>query len=566
MNIIIDDLSALNPAPNQWVAIDLEIFTKKGDVNHLHRPHTGQFACLSVCYDDTNVFVYTNSDYVSPVLEKLQCCVWVFQNGKFDITHLRRWATIKPRKKYFDTMFIERILYNGLYDSFSLKSLARRYLGIELSKEARETFEGATELTREQIEYAANDPLVTLQIALKQKKLMDKDDIYIWSEIDRPALWAFLDFQGFAIDVDKWVALAEKNKAKQTELDALIPFNPRSPKQVVEWLSKHGFKGLKDSQEATLEKFIYKFPDTEAAQVARDVLDNRMYGKRASTYGTKFIEEYLEYDDGVPIIYTNYDISRAETGRTASSDPNLQNIPARETKDFRYCFVARPGNKIIVADYSAQEPRLSAVASQDEKLLEWFGWDSIKSVYIELAREVFGKSITKKDTEYAKMKSTILGLNYGMSEAGLAEREGISKEEARELIRDTLTILPGLASYMDKQRTNKKMVKTLFGRKVWLNPYSGQVERNALNAPIQGSAADMMKKALASIHQNWKFDYPFAVVGSVHDEIISDVPEEIAEDVAHFIKKQMETVATEMVNNQIPFLADVSIGSTWADK
>ena len=564
MNIIIDGLSALNPKPNQFVSIDLEIFTKKGDRNHLHRPHTGTFACLSVCYDQSSVFIYTKSDYVPSVLEKLETCVWVMQNGKFDITHLRRWANVPPRKKYFDTMFIERILFNGLYDSFSLKSLARRWLGIELSKEEREAFEGGTELTQEMIEYSAMDASITLQIALLQKKAMDKDDIYIWTEVDRPALWAFLDFQGFAIDVDKWNALAEANKAKQTEMDALIPFNPRSPKQVVGWLSNHGFAKIENSQEKTLQSYIRKFSDTEAGKAAQAVLDSRMYGKRASTYGTKFIEEYLEYDDGVPVIYTNYDISRAETGRTACSDPPMQQIPIRDTPEFRECFVARPGHKLIIADYSAQEPRLSAYASNDKQLIKWFKEN--KDVYIELGKCIFGKTLTKKDPERQTMKSTVLGLTYGMSEYGLAEREGISKDEAAGLIRDVLAVLPDMAIYMDKQRKNKTMVTTPFGRKVWLNPYLDQVERNALNSPIQGGAADMMKKALASIHQNWPFDCPFGVVGYVHDELICDVPEKLSDDVAAFVKEQMENVANTMVMNTLPFIADVSIGDTWAEK
>lgn len=563
MNIIIDDLSALNPVPNQWVAIDLEIFTKKGDVNHLHRPHTGQFACLSVCYDDTNVFVYTNSDYVSPVLEKLQSCVWVFQMGKFDITHLRRWATIKPRKKYFDTMFIERILYNGLYDSFSLKSLARRHLGIELSKEARETFEGATELTREQIEYAANDPLVTLQIALKQKKLMDKDDIYIWSEIDRPALWAFLDFQGFAIDVDRWNTLAKHNKAKRDEIDAQLPINPRSPQQVVPYLTKLGFKGLKNAKEETIRKALYKFPNTDAAPIAQLILDSKWYSTLSSKYGFNFIRDYLEYDNGVPVIYTDYDINRAETGRTASSDPAMQNIPARKTKDYRYCFVARPGNQIIIADYSAQEPRLTSVITKDEHLTEIFR--SGKDVYIEAAKEVFGRTITKGSIERNRMKSVFLGMDYGMSKYGLANKENISVDEAEELIDKTMTIFPAVREWMKEQKKNKKMVVTPFGRKIWLNPYSSQVERNAYNGPHQGGAGDITKRAMAMIHQKWPSDL-FGAVGFYHDELVFDVPKDIAPDVAKFVQNIMEETANEMVDHYIPFIAEPSIGNSWADK
>jgi len=242
----------------------------------------------------------------------------------------------------------------------------------------------------------------------------------------------------------------------------------------------------------------------------------------------------------------------------------MQQIPIRDTPEFRECFVARPGHKLIIADYSAQEPRLSAYVSHDKQLIQWFKED--KDVYIELGKCIFGKTLTKKDPERQTMKSTVLGLTYGMSEYGLAEREGISKEEAAGLIADVLSILPDMAVYMEKQRRNKTKVTTPFGRKQWLNPYSDQVERNALNSPIQGGAADMMKKALASIHQNWDFDCPFGVVGYIHDELVLDVPEELANDVARFVKEQMETVATDMVKGVLPFIADVSIGNTWAEK
>lgn len=569
MKIIIDDLSALNPKPNQFVGIDLEIFTNKGDEKHLHRPHTGKFACLSVCDDPTDIensrrFVYTKSDYVSPVLEKLQSCVWVMQNGKFDITHLRRWAKVLPRKKYFDTMFCERILYNGYYDSFSLKSLARRHLGIELSKEARETFTGATELTREQIEYAANDPFVTLQIALKQKKLMDEDDRRIWTEIDMPAMWAFLDFQGFAINVDGWRALTEKHVALRDECDAKLPINPRSPQQVTAFLRQKGFKTIKNAQADHIEKELEKHPDTEAAQWAEIILQGKWYSTLSSKYGFGFIENFLEYDGDIPIIFTSYDVNRAETGRTASSDPPMQNIPVRKIKDYRYQFIARPGNKLVIADYSAQEPRLTALITKDEILTNLFR--SGKDVYIELAKQIFGKDITKKDPERQKMKSVFLGMDYGMSEYGLAERENISKEEARELIKDTMRLLPNVANWMDEQQKEKTRVVTPFGRKIYLNRWSSQCERNAYNGPHQGGAGDITKKSLGKIHQGWDAQYPFAGVGFYHDELVFDVPEKIANDVAHFVKETMEQTANEMVGNYIPFIADTSVGNTWADK
>lgn len=548
---------------NQWVALDTEMFGQSLD--HMHRPWNGTFGCLTICPDDENVYFIDKQEMVQEALNRVQGSVWVGQNLKYDITHWRRYAHVPPRKKLVDTMLIERILFNGYYDGFSLQDLSRRYLHTFIDKSIRSTFEGAIGFTPEQIEYACLDALITRKVALEQRKLVTDTDRMIWSTIDLPAMWAFMDFRGFPIDVDAWKTLADDNRARQQEIDDQLPFNPRSPKQVLAWMNANGAKKLKSTGEEELSKLIAKSPDLPAAKMAEMILASRTYGKRASTYGLDFIQDYVEDCNGVNVIVTNYDISRAETSRVSSSNPNMANIPARSTKDFRKCFVAYPGEKIIVADFSAQEPRISAVVSHDEFMLNCFRHG--KDIYIELGKQIFQEEITKKDPRRQQMKSLILGIDYGMSEYGLAKRENISTDEAKLLIRHAMEIMPGLKTWMDKQRQETSCITTVPGRKIWLNPYSGQCERNALNGMIQGTASEMAKRALARIHREWPDKFgPFGVVAFVYDEIVASVPEEVAPVAAEFIKTCMEEEAAKVINNVLAFPVEIGIGNSWAEK
>jgi DNA polymerase I len=327
--------------------------------------------------------------------------------------------------------------------------------------------------------------------------------------------------------------------------------------------------GLKPKSTAAeeLEKLIDSGTlDDDIHSIVQDILTSKNYGTLASRYGLKFIENFLEMDGNVSVIYGDYQPIGAETGRTACKNPNMQNIPARDTKIFRECFIARPGHKLIIADFSSQEPYISAVVSGEPKLIEWI--QAGKDIYIEVAREVFGKTITKGDPERQHMKSIILGGNYGMSKYGLARKLNCTPDEAQALINKTHKVLPVLAKYMERQRQETTQVFTPFGRKIWLNPYSYQTERNALNAPIQGGAGDQMKASLGKLYANWDqhFFVDFPVVGYIHDELVSDVEEEHAEAAAEFIKTTLENTATEMVNGIIRFKVDVHIGDSWAEK
>lgn len=544
-----------------WVGVDLEMFDM--NPNQLHRPTNGNFALLSIAHKD-DVYLFDNVAYVASALERINDSWWIMQNAKFDITHLRRWTDIPPREKLWDTMLVDKILWGGYYDTFALDDLVRRNLCMHMDKTLQKSFSGS-KLSAEQLEYSAKDAWILSKIVDQQKKHIKSKDFKIWNEIDRPAMFAFMDFIGFAIDLTAWERLAIKNKNQQTFIDSNLPINPRSSKQVSEFLQRYGYD-VKSTSKEVLEKLYSKIgSEGEAGKVILGVLDSRMYGKRASTYGLDFLSDFIEYENDIPIIVANYSTIGAGTGRTSSDSPNMQNIPSRETKDFRECFVARPGHKLIVIDYSQQEILIAAYISEDERLINIC--NSGKDIYILMAKEMFGKDIDKQDPLRAAVKAIVLGLNYGMSEYGLARRLNVSVDEAKKLISLMMRKFPRLHRWMELQQSKKNFVETVAGRKFWLNPYTNKSDRNALNSPVQGSAGDCMKKSLVNLHAEWHNIAPirFGAVGYVHDELVLDVPSEWVNTIALFAEETLVNTANTMFPG-MKFRAEVAIGDNWACK
>lgn len=547
--------------PNGYVGIDIEIFGMNDKT--LHRPTSGEFACLSIATSPEDVYMLHDVNEIPMAMYAIKDSIWVAHNSKFDLMNLRRWDKIEPRKKLWDTLLIERILYGGYFDTFGLNDLARRYLNIYMEKETRDEFKKATEMDEHMMQYAALDAATTLSICYAQQKSMTKNDFKIWNEVDRDALWAVMDFKGMAIDVDKWLALAATNKARAEEIKAQLPFNPDSPKQVKEYLSARGFKGLKDAQADTLKKLIRKYPDAEATPLAIAQQQYKTLAKRASSYGENFLKDHLEYDDGVPVIIPDWNVTGAETGRMSCSAPALQTIPVRDTKEFRECFIARPNHKLVIWDWSSQEPRITAHISQDKRLLQIFREG--KDIYCEMALDIKGVKIDKHDPLRAAMKPVFLGATYGLTEYGLAKRLECSTEEAKEYLNTFFKKYPGVADYVDKQQREKKYVQTCLGRKAWINSYSEGGENNALNSPIQGTAGDMLKQTFTKVWREWNFDFPYAVDGVVHDEIRADVPTEAAEEVAKFGEHCAIEIGKSMCGS-VPWKVDTYVGSSWACK
>ena len=486
------------------VAFDSEFFHM--EKARLHRPH-GVLAFLGCTYDGETVYWIDDPEQVQEFFERIDKAVWIGHNLKFDINQLRRWAKIPQRSLMWDTMLIEQIRFSGYYSDFGLNDLVRRYLGLYLSKDVRSEFAESDTLSSEQLGYSASDVAATWRVYKEQRSQIDENDLNIWRDIELPFLWVLLGMKGIRLDVNKWLALAEKNEKTAQEIQAKYGewqevqgkrsvkkefhgVNLNSPAQVKAHLKSCGWNVASTNAEE-LEK-IANTDDNDDAGVrfANELLVYRTCAKRASTYGKSFIDDYVEADGR---IYGDVFQMGAETGRTSSRNPNLQNQP--HEFEYRDCFVAGDGNCIIVADWGSQEPRVAAYLSQDEGLID--ALNSEEKLYIRIARDALGISITKQSDEYTHIKSTILGLFYGMSAFGLSKRIGVTPDEAQEMIDSILAAYPGIAEYMRQQKRAKDFVQSIYGRKIWLNKYSYQWERNALNAPIQGSAADAMKIAAA---------------------------------------------------------------------
>lgn len=563
MNIIHNQLPPHLP-DNTFVAMDTEWF---GMIeSRMHRPHAGgQFACLTICYKPGEVYLIDDIVLARDAVYSLDNCVWVMHNAKFDITHIRRFADVPPRTRLIDTMMMERILWNNYYDTFGLDDLARRYLHIHLDKSLQTSWETASEMSPQMMEYSVNDADATLRVWNEQRKHIDKTDMQIYRKIDLPTMWAVLDFRGFRLDVEGWKSLAEDNKlfAKKLEEDNL-DFNPRSSQQVVKALSQRGFKGIESSGADVLQEYIDKYPDTEAAKQAEVILQCREYSTFASRYGVRWLKDYIElFPDMTSGFVADYIIIGAETGRMAARNPPLHQVPIRGTTVFRDKFIARPGCKLVISDFSAQEIFIMAYVTQDKVMMDLC--NSGKDPYIMMAKMMYNKDIDKKDPLRKRMKSVVLGIDYGMSEYGLARKEGISKKEALAVIHLFRKTFPGVDRHLDKMEKEKRQVKTVSGRKIWLNPYSSQCYRNALNGPIQGTAADITKLAVAKVHHGWQWPCEFGIVNVIHDEIDLDVPEEYATQVKEFVETCMVEAANEVCPG-MSFRADAIIGDKWSDK
>lgn len=536
------------------VALDLEIFN--ANPKQLHRPF-GEFACLSIS-DGETVWVVEDVKDVPKVVRRIDKAVWVFHNASFDIAHLRRWANIKPRSAllFWDTFLIERLLWNGYYDDFALDDLARRYLNIRLSKEQRPEFYDAKFMTWEMVQYAAMDAYVTYKIHREQgHELMKDPQLWsVWEDIDAPAFWAVQDFKGLMLDIPAWKSLAVTARKRAEEIRLSLGFNPNSPKQAKEALAKEGI-----DLDSTKEEFLLAYSHNP---VVAGILEYRENVKLSGTYGENVIE-YVEVDGR---IHHNYKITGAITGRMACSDPNAQNVP--HAKIYRACFIAGPGNKMIIADVSAQEPKITGEVTRDKNLLDAF--ERGEDIHWSVTRMIFDlPPNAPKDKELRRIgKATFLGVIYGQTAIGLSKKLGCSKAKATEYIDALYARLTGVRLWVVHQREEVQrtgVVRTLSGRRQFINPNSWQWPNHAINTVHQGTAADQIKIALAWLHNKYGKDMPICAV--VHDELVAETSEELVEQVAGDIVEALEYASKKLTPHvTTKNLVEVSIGNNWGDK
>ncbi|WP_372866600.1 DNA polymerase I [Pseudomonas sp.] len=511
----------------------------------------------------------------------------VGQHAKYDINILANASTpIDVQGVAFDTM-LESYVLDSTATRHDMDSLALKYLEHSTIRFEDIAGKGAKQLTFDQIAlelagpYAAEDADVTLRLhqCLWAKLEAEPGLAKVLREIEMPLVpvLARIERQGALVDAkllgEQSVELGDKLVALERQAFDIAgeEFNLSSPKQLgVILYEKLGLpvisktaKGQASTAEAVLAELAEQ--DYELPKV---LMQYRSLSKLKSTY-TDRLPEQINPRTGR--IHTSYHQAVAATGRLSSSDPNLQNIPIRsaEGRRIRQAFIAPKGYKLLAADYSQIELRIMAHLARDEGLLEAFRHDL--DVHKATAAEVFGVSLDEVSTDQRRSAKAInFGLIYGMSAFGLAKQIGVDRKQAQAYIDVYFARYPGVLAYMERTRAQaaeQGYVETLFGRRLYLpeirsgNPGLRKgAERTAINAPMQGTAADIIKRAMIAV-DNWLSESGLdaKVILQVHDELVLEVREDLVEQVREQIK-QLMSGAAELA---VPLLVDVGVGNNW---
>ncbi len=514
---------------------------------------------------------------------------WIGQNLKYDFLVLK-WYGVQLKGKTFDTMLAHYVIEPEGRRSMDL--LSGQYLGYEpVSIESIIGKKGKNQgsmrdASLEQIkEYAAEDADITLQLKHCLAPLILKKEVSkVFNEVENPLMPVLVDmeFEGVKVDTDflneysKVLEVEAKESEEKVYAAAGVRFNLASPKQLGEVLFEvmkldDKAKKTKTGQYATGEDVLQKMAAKH--KIVDDILNFRELTKLKSTY-VDAIPELINPRTGR--IHTSYAQAVAVTGRLSSTNPNLQNIPVRTDrgKEIRKAFIPRDPSRILVsADYSQIELRVVAAISGDPNMCEAFKLG--KDIHTATAAKVYGvdEADVTKEMRY-KAKSVNFGIIYGQGAFGLAENLGISRTEAKEIIDNYKKEFPNIQKYMDQQINQAKelgYVETLMGRKRWLRDINssnftvrGFAERNAINSPIQGSAADMIKLAMIKIHHAMKEKtWESKMILQVHDELIFDATEKELPALKELILSCM-TSAMELPNG-VPVEAELGTGKNWLE-
>ena len=407
----------------------------------------------------------------------------------------------------------------------------------------------------------------------------------VYERFERPIITVLADMEAEGIQVDATILhrlsndFATRISALEGEIHELTgtPFNVASPKQLGEILfDQMGLQGGKKSKTGAYSTGADILEDLAAqnVEIAQKVLDFRQLSKLKSTY-TDALTASIHPE--TKRVHTSFSMVGASTGRLSSSDPNLQNIPIRtaEGRSIRTAFIAPEGHKLISADYSQIELRLVAHVAGEETMLNAFR-DGV-DIHAQTAAEVFQVPLADMDGETRRRAKAInFGIIYGISAFGLARQLSIPQGEARDYISAYFERFPGIRRYMDAMKLQAKeagFVETLFGRRLYINGLKssnpamrGFAERQAINAPIQGSAADIIKRAMARLPEAVKASGQSArMLLQVHDELIFEVPNHEAEEAVALITSVMESAHKPTLDLDIPLIAEAGIAESWSD-
>jgi DNA polymerase-1 len=549
--------------------------------------HTGYY--LPVTNDGDGI------DGAKHILEKLkplfqdETITWIGQNLKYDFLVLK-WYGVELKGKTFDTMLAHYVIEPE--GRRSMDVLSEQFLGYE--PVAIETLIGKKgknqgtmkDVALEQItEYAAEDADITLQLKECFEPLLTKRAVQrVFEEVENPLMQVLVDMEFEGVKVDEQF-LNEYSKVLEVEVkkseesvfaQAGVRFNLASPKQLGEVLFDilkldAKAKKTKTGQYATGEDVLSKMAAKH--KIVDDILNFRELSKLKSTY-VDALPEMINSKTGR--VHTSYAQAVAVTGRLSSTNPNLQNIPIRSDrgKEVRKAFVPRDPSRVLVsADYSQIELRVVAAISGDPNMCEAFKLG--KDIHTATAAKVYGidEADVTKEMRY-KAKSVNFGIIYGQGAFGLAENLGISRTEAKEIIDNYKKEFPNIQLYMDAQINKAKelgYVETLMGRKRWLRDINssnftvrGFAERNAINSPIQGSAADMIKLAMIRVHKEMKKKHwDSKMILQVHDELVFDATEAELPALKELILNCMKSAL--VLPNGVPVEAEIGVGKNWLE-
>ncbi|MEB0046083.1 MULTISPECIES: DNA polymerase I [unclassified Pseudomonas] len=529
---------------------------------------------------------------LKPILEdpsKLK----IGQHAKFDMNILANCAIggdqrcgITVQGIAFDTM-LESYVLDSTATRHDMDSLALKYLGHTTTSFQDIAGKGAKQLTFDQISlelagpYAAEDADVTLRLhqTLQEKLNAIPSLSKVLSEIEMPLVpvLARIERQGALVDANllgiQSVELGEKMVALEREAFAIAgeEFNLGSPKQLgVILYEKLGLPIISKTakgQASTAEAVLAELAEQDYP-LPKVLMQYRSMSKLKSTY-TDRLPEQINPRTGR--IHTSYHQAVAATGRLSSSDPNLQNIPIRtaEGRRIRQAFIAPKGYKLLAADYSQIELRIMAHLAKDEGLLHAFRNDL--DVHRATAAEVFGVELADVSTDQRRSAKAInFGLIYGMSAFGLAKQIGVDRKQSQAYIDRYFARYPGVLAYMERTRAQaaeQGFVETIFGRRLYLPDINAKnpalrkgAERTAINAPMQGTAADIIKKAMVAV-DNWltSSGLDAKVILQVHDELVLEVREDLIDQVREEIRVHMSNAA----KLDVPLLVEVGVGNNW---
>jgi len=509
------------------------------------------------------------------------------QNIKYDLLVLKNYG-VEVKGVLFDTMLAHYLI--APEGRHSMDWLAQQYLNYDpvpieslIGKKGKGQASMRDMLIDDVVEYASEDADITLRLKKKLEPEIKKDNLKkLFLEVETPLIpvLAAMEFEGIRINTDSLAEMSIELDATAKEMEQKVyelageQFNLSSPKQLGEILFNKlnlvpNAKKTKTGQYATGEEVLSKLAMEH--EIARSILEHRQVVKLKSTY-VDALPSLINKKTGR--VHTSYNQTVAATGRLSSTNPNLQNIPIRTERgrEIRKAFVPRDENYLILAaDYSQIELRIMASFSKDASMIEAFRTG--RDIHATTASKIFQVPLESVTSDMRrKAKTANFGIIYGISAFGLSQRLGIPRGESKEIIDAYFKEFPGVKEYMDqsiKKAQRDEYVETILGRRRYLRDINsrnatmrGFSERNAINAPIQGSAADMIKAAMINVH-NWMVsaNLKSKMLLQVHDELVFDA----YIDEIELLKKEIPLLMANAVTIDVPLEVEVGVGHNWLE-